>query len=184
MEDKKIKQNSNKNISWPIKILVLAVFISFFFSVLAELVLGNTGVTISCIILAVLIVISIITDIIGTAVMSAEIGPFRAMAAKKIRGSVQSIWLISNADKVDSILSDVVGDICAIISGACGTAIVMKIVSEAGSWGAILVAASVTAVISGLTIFFKAICKKYAIKNANKVIIITGKFMSLFTRNK
>ena len=45
-------------------------------------------------------------------------------------------------------------------------------------------ASVVSAVIAGLTIFGKAIFKRYSMENCNKVILILGKCLSIFSRNK
>ena len=66
--------------------------------------------------LIVLISIGIITDIIGTAVTSADERPFIAMASKKINGAKQALRLIRKAERVSSILNDVAGDIVGVVA--------------------------------------------------------------------
>ena len=39
-------------------------------------------------------------------------------------------YLVKNADKVSSVLNDVIGDVCGILSGAAGASIVVLIVKE------------------------------------------------------
>ena len=83
---------------------------------------------ISFIVVIIIILISIIFDIIGTAVTAADETPFHAMASRKLYGAKQAIKLIRNADKVSNFCNDVVGDICGVISGAASSYIIIEIV--------------------------------------------------------
>lgn len=120
---------------------------------------------------------------IGLAVASSNIEHFTAMAARKVKGSKQAIGLVKNADKVSSVLNDVVGDVCGILSGAAGASIVTKIIIDnPGNFMAILIPSLIAAIIAGLTIFGKAIFKKVAIKHANAITLQFAKFINFFTR--
>ena len=120
---------------------------------------------------------------VGLAVASSNIEHFTAMAARKVKGSKQAISLIKNADKVSSVLNDVVGDVCGILSGAAGASIVAKIaIDNAGNCMAILIPSLIAAIIAGLTIFGKAIFKKIAIRHANPITLTFAKFINFFTR--
>ena len=154
---------------------------SLSFSILSEFALSGAGIAIAIVVIVVFIMIAILTDMIGVAVTAASIEPFRAMAAKKVRGAKESIKLIQNADRVSSVISDVVGDICGILSGAAGATVAASIIfSPSSSFIEILIASLVSAVIASLTIFGKAFCKKYAISHSEKIVLILGKFVSLF----
>ena len=119
---------------------------------------------------------------LGLAVASANIEHFTAMAARKVKGSKQAISLIKNADRVSSVLNDVIGDVCGILSGAAGASIVAKIAMDnAGDFMAILIPSLIAAIIAGLTIFGKAILKKIAIKYANSITLHFAKFLNFFT---
>ena len=76
-----------------------------------------TGVSVA---LIVLISIGVITDVIGTAVTSADEQPFIAMASNRIRGAKQALQLIRKAERVSSLLNDVVGDIVGVVRGSAG----------------------------------------------------------------
>ncbi|MEG1500262.1 MAG: hypothetical protein RR400_04285, partial [Clostridia bacterium] len=124
-----------------------------------------------------------LTDMIGVAVAVCPIEPFRAMAARKVRGAKESIFLVQNAEKVSSLLNDVVGDVCGIISGAIGASIVSKIIFDANSDSlTIIIAATISALIAGVTVFGKAIGKNYAIKSSTTIVGRVGKFLSIFTK--
>ena len=120
---------------------------------------------------------------IGLAVASANLEHFTAMAARKVKGSKQAISLVKSADKVSSILNDVVGDVCGILSGAAGASIVAKIaIDNSGAFLAILVPSLIAAIIAGLTIAGKSAFKAVAIKHANQITLGFAKFVNLFTR--
>ncbi len=185
-----IKQVANKLVKkkkqswwiWPVKILVITLFLSLAFSVLSELVLGSVGIAVSIVIILALWILGVVSDMIGVAAASASIEPFNAMASRKVRGAREAKFLVKNAEKVSSICNDVVGDICGILSGAAGAAIAVKLTMGIVGSIQILIAASVSAIIAGLTIFGKAVMKKVAIDNSTKVILSVGKFLSLFTK--
>ena len=135
MEMDQTKKNKNTNIfkeyfRWPLIVLVVSLFLSFSFSFFSELTLNNANIIIAIVVILVFMFISIITDAIGVAVTAAVEVPFRAMASKKIKGAKESIILINNADKVASIVADILGDICGILSGAAGAVVTTKLISN------------------------------------------------------
>lgn len=177
------KQKNKDYILWPIKILILALIFSLCFSLLSEVALSNASIIIAVIVILVFVALGILFDVIGLAVASANIRHFTAMAARKVKGSKQAISLVKNAGKVSSICNDVIGDVCGILAGAAGASIIAKIVIESDkSFLSILIPALVSAIIAGLTIFGKAIFKRYAINNANKITLHFAKFINFFTR--
>lgn len=176
-------EKSKKIWIWPIKILLLAIFLSFIFSLISELALTNASIIIAIIVIVLFVAIAVIFDMIGLAVASAKIEPFTAMASRKVKGSKQAIALIQNADKVSAILNDVVGDVCGILSGAAGASIVAKIVIDSnGEFKIILIASLISAIIAGLTIFGKAMLKRVAINHSTGITLFLAKFLNFFTR--
>ena len=119
---------------------------------------------------------------IGLAVASSSLEPFTAMAARKVKGSKQAIHLHKNADKVSSLCSDVVGDVCGILAGAAGASIVTKIAITSTGFMPILISSIVSSIIAGLTIFGKASLKRYAIDHANDITLKLAKVLNVFTR--
>ncbi len=180
-KNKTVKKQSHSQIIWSLKVLILSFALSMCFGVLSEFFLSGTGVIIAVLVIVVFMSISIMTDMIGVAVTAADIQPFRAMASKKIRGAKEAIKLIKNADKFTSIIADVVGDVCGILSGAAGASIIMKIAIDSESALGIIIASLVSAVIASMTIFGKSLGKKYAMKNCNKIMLVVGKVLSWFT---
>lgn len=183
--NKALKKKQQKWWVWPIKILVIAVFLSLSFSVLSELLLSSVGIVVSVLVIVLLLVVGIVSDMIGVASTACSLEPFAAMRSRKVKGAKVAMTLVKNSEKVSSICNDVVGDICGILSGAAGASITVKFISEnMGNSIQILIAGAVSAIIAGLTIFGKAVCKKYAIDNSTKIILGVGKCLSIFSRKK
>ena len=166
---------------WPLIVLVLSFCLSLVFGVASELALSGAGIAVSIVVIVVFLVLSIFADMVGVAVTAADLYPFRAMASKKVRGSKEAIKLINNADKVASVCADVIGDICGILSGAAGATVTIALINDSMSnFVTIVIASLVSAVIAALTIFGKAMCKKYSMKHAEKIILLIGKCLSIF----
>ena len=88
---------------WPLIVLVVSLLLSFSFSFFSELALNGANLIIAIGVIVAFVLISIVTDAVGVAVTAAEEVSFRAMAAKKVKGSKEGIILINNADKSGSI---------------------------------------------------------------------------------
>ncbi len=125
-----------------------------------------------------IIAVGIVFDMIGMAVTAAEETPFHSMASRKVRGARNSILLLRNASRVSSICNDVVGDICSVVSGTAGAAIVFRMFggeSEA-AWVETLMGGAIAA----LTVGGKAFGKNYGIRNSNYIIFQVGRLFSFF----
>ena len=118
-------------------------------------------------------VTSIIFDMVGTAVLTAEEKNFHARASKKIKGAKESITLLKNASVVASFCNDVVGDVCGIVSGGLGTTLAITIATK-DNLNIILLTTILAAFISALTVGGKAIGKEIANKNSTKIVHIVG----------
>lgn len=172
---------------WPLIVLFLSFILSMAFGVLSEIALNNASVIISVVVILIFLFISIITDMIGVAITAADMRYFRAMASKKVRGAKEAIMLKKHADRVASIFADILGDICGILSGAAGTTITLALLNDKMSTiVSIVIASLVSAVIAALIISGKAFMKRYSMVHSEKIILIVGKFLSIFNfkRNK
>ncbi len=176
------KNSRSKNWIWPLTVFIMAVIISLSFSMLSEWALSKASVIVAVIVIVVFIVISIIFDMLGLAVASCNVEDFHAMAARKVKGSKQALSMVKNADKVSSVCNDVIGDVCGILSGAAGAALITKIALQAGSFMEIFVPSLVAAIIAGFTIGGKAIFKRVAINHATGITLNFAKFINFFTR--
>ncbi len=179
-KDKLKKEKRDK--SWIITITAISFMISFVMSFISELIIPNAAITISIFLVLVFIFIGIIFDIVGLSANTADPKIFHSMATKKVKGSKKAIELIKNKDKVSSLLNDVIGDICGVVSGSCGLAISINLASMFG-FNKIITTIIVTSIISSLTIGGKAFGKTIAINNANEIIFDFAKILNIFSKN-
>ncbi len=166
--------------SWILTTVLLTFFLSVSITVLTTSLLGNVAITIAFFILLCIVSLGVIFDILGIAVTTASESPFHAMASNRVRGAIQSIRLIRNAEKVSNFCNDVVGDICGIISGATGSFIATQLVLKF-SFSALLTSLMVTGTVSAITVGGKALGKTLAINQCNQFVFYIGKFLSLFS---
>jgi len=178
-EEEKHKKSRRKN-AWPIIVLLLTLALSFIFSLTCELVMGNAPLAVAYILIIFIILLSVIFDMIGTAAASCDIQPFLSMSARKVKGAKTAVKLVKNAEKVSSVCADIIGDICGIISGACGAAIVLKQFADGTS---IFISVLFSALIAAFTVFGKSLGKSYAMTNSNKIIYAVARVLSVFKKN-
>lgn len=179
----KPKQKPKKKIYlWPLKVFFITLILALAFSVISEFAMTGANIVIAVLVLLFLITISIVFDVIGVAFASCDPGPINSMASRKIKGAKMSLKLLRGADKVSSICSDVIGDICGIISGACGAAISLRIISETEDYMFILIAIAVSALIAAVTVSGKALFKKAAFNNRERIVMTVGKVLSAFSK--
>lgn len=179
---RKTKKKSNGTVLWIFKILILTLFVSFTISLASEYIVSTSHIIIAYLLIAIILFISIFFDIIAVAATSCDEEPFHALSARKDKAGKVAVILAKNAARVSSICSDVVGDICGIVSGACCATIVARQFFS-GNETSIFISVAFSSVLAALTIVGKSLSKNFAIKNANKVILSIAKLLSLFTRN-
>ena len=130
-----------------------------------------------------LIFVSVAFDIIGVAVAASNIKPFLELKRRgENRGVEKAMSLVKNADRVSSICTDVVGDICSIVSGASGVAISIILISELPSVSGAVLSTFVSSIIASLTVLGKALGKNFALTSSTKILIFVGKCLSIFSR--
>ncbi len=182
-EKKPVKKEKSKYL-WAIEIGVLSLFLSLMFSVLSEYLLSGANLIIVVFVVVILLFLNVFFDMIGLAFASCPIEPLYSMASRKIKGSKVAIALVKNADKVCSICSDVIGDICGILCGAAGVTIAVVITGSLTGAAEIVIGAVVSSVIAGLTILFKAFCKNVAINKPISIVMGVSRVLSIFSRKK
>lgn len=180
---KKIDKKTRKflDISWVLKVTLIAFFISLVFSFLTEGIVPNLNIFMGIIVLFLIIFIGVIFDMIGVSVTAADIKPFNSMASKKVKGSKTSIWLIKNAEKVSAFCNDVIGDVCGIISGSVGI-LIANVISKKIGVDLSLITLVLTSIIAGLTIGGKALGKSYAINKSDVIVFKFAKFIRMFKK--
>ena len=176
---KKEKARQSKQ-KWILTVVCLSFGLSVVMSFVTSLFVESAGLLVALLSLIALVMIGIITDVIGTAVTSADEQPFIAMASKRILGAKQALQLIRKAERVSSILNDVVGDIVGIISGSAGSVIAVYLVSL-GLKSAIAYML-ITAFTSAFMIGGKAYGKGLAIANSDRIVLTVGRVMAVFEK--
>ncbi len=171
-----------KKDNWILKAFLITFFIALIFSSASNLLISKFNNSILLIIIAlVFILIGIIFDIIGTAVLTGNEATFHAKSSKKIKGSKEGVYLIKNANRISSICNDVIGDICGIVSGSVAAMLAINI-SIKYNISVVLTTLIISSIISSLTVGGKAIGKKYAIKNSDSIIFIVAKLLNKFKK--
>lgn len=171
-----------KKDNWILKAFLITFFIALIFSSASNLLISKFNNSILLIIIAlVFILIGIIFDIIGTAVLTGNEATFHAKSSKKIKGSKEGVYLIKNANRISSICNDVIGDICGIVSGSVAAMLAINI-SIKYNISVVITTLIISSIISSLTVGGKAIGKKYAIKNSDSIIFIVAKLLNKFKK--
>lgn len=128
-------------------------------------------------ILLAIIMLGVLFDVIGVATTAASEVPYHAMAADKVVGAKQAMWVVRNAASLATLCNDMIGDIAGTLSGAVGTSIAFAISRETNFWNQ---ASWITLVVSGvaaLTVGGKALGKNLAIQKANDIVYWVGKII-------
>ena len=170
-KQKKTKKHSN--VRWIVTIFFVAVLISSAISFLSSSVMEDAGIVEAFVVLLLIVLIGILFDIVGVAVMFAGEKPFHSMAAKKVPGAAEALMLLRNAEKVSSICNDVVGDVCGVVSGSASAIIAVKAFSSISSNTVSQLIMSAT--VAGVTIAGKAIGKNLAMRKSTQIVHIVSK---------
>jgi CBS domain containing-hemolysin-like protein len=166
--------------SKPIHAIKIA-FMTFVISLVISYLSGfSMELWLSITILFLVILVGVGFDVIGTAVTAAEEMPLHAMAADKVHGSREAIYLIRHADRVANFCNDVVGDIAGTVSGGIVAGIVIQVINQTHP-AVDLINATAIALIAALTVGGKSFGKSYAIHQANAIVFFVGKVLS-FTK--
>lgn len=177
-EDRKQKKTEKtpSHARWVIRVFLIAVALSAAMSLCSGAVLEDAGYVVATLILLLFIALGILFDIIGVAVTAANPKPFNSMAAHRVKGAKEALYLIRNAEKVASFCNDVVGDICGIVSGSTAAVIVTQLQRDL-STHSVLLSIGITALISGITIGGKALGKTVAINDCTNVVYRVARVM-------
>ncbi len=170
-----------KTKKWIINIFILTFFISIVFNLFTNVVITSLNIYFSIIILIFMILIGVVFDIIGVAILADKESHHHARATKKAKGAKTSVFLLKNADKVSNVCNDVIGDISGIISGGIGALVALTLHSKFNV-NIILINLLIGSFIASLTVGLKAIGKTIAIKHSKKIVEIIGKLFDRFIK--
>ena len=179
--NKKEKAKSSRQ-KWVLTVVCLSFGLSVVMSFVTSVFVESAGLFVALLSLILLVLLGIITDVIGTAVTSADEQPFISMASKRIPGAKQALRLVRKAERVSSVLNDVVGDIVGIISGSAGSVIAVYLVSL-GLKSAVA-SMLITAFTSAFMIGGKAYGKGLAIEYSNRIVLLVGRAAAVFETKK
>lgn len=168
---------------WGISVLFFSFALTVLFSFLTEISVKDSPVYVCVIVLFVLLVLNICCDLLANAIISCSPEAFHAMASNKIKGAKRAVTFCRNASKLSSVFADVIGDICGIVSGAAGTALVVHVALSGGTVQ-LIASIAVSAVIGALTVGGKAIFKHFAIKYNKQIVFGFARFTTFFKREK
>ena len=185
---RKVKRKKQKRrvpawLVWGLGVLVLSFALTVLFSFLTEVSVKGSPLYVCIIVLVVLLIVNIVCDVLANAIISCNPEAFHAMASKKIKGAKRAVSFCRNATKLSSIFADVIGDICGIVSGAAGTALIVHF-SVSGTVYELIASIGVSAVIGALTVGGKAIFKHFAIKYNKQIVFGFAKFTTVFKKEK
>ncbi len=182
IKQSKQKEKSKKemfDMKWVLFIVGISFTLSIIMSLISQAIIPHLNILLGILVTLIFVFIGILFDIIGVSVTSADENVFHSMSSRKVFGANRAVNFKKNSEKVSSFCCDVVGDICGIISGACGGTIAL-LISNSFNYSLIVVGLLVTATIASLTIGGKAIGKSIAINNSNIILFRFAKFISYF----
>ena len=165
------------NTAWVGLITVISFALSVVMSYISNEALASAGTILSFAVLLLFIALGIVFDMIGVASTSATEKEFHSMAAHRVRGAREAVWMVRNAEKVSSICNDVVGDICGVVSGSASATIAALILRQVDVGWPRGVSLVMSALVAGLTVGGKAIGKTFAVNSCTQIVHMVGKVL-------
>ena len=161
-----------------IKITLFTFIGAVICSFISQITTSKSDIIISIMLLSFMILISIIFDGIGLSVASCSEEKMVKYARYTKEYDI-ALRLIRNAEKVNNICADVIGDMSGILSGACGASIVIELnLSGQGShWATIII----SSIIAAVTVGGKASLKKIAVKNSAEFVFMSARMIGIFS---
>lgn len=172
-----------KKDNWILKAFLMTFFIALFFSSVSNIIISKFNYLALIIFSILFILIGIIFDVVGTAVLTADERVFHAKSSQKIKGAKESVYLIKNSSRIATICNDVIGDICGIVSGSIG-AMLSIFLADVSGINVVYTTLLISSLISSLTVGGKAIGKKIATEKNEKIVSNVGTLLSVFIRGK
>ena len=172
-KNKKNPQKKSGTLRWIVTIFFITIGISALISFLSSTVLEGVGIAVAFAVLLLIVLVGILFDIIGVAVISASEKPFHSMASKKVSGAMEALALLRNAEKASSFCNDVVGDICGVVSGSASAIIAVQAFASINSNTVSQLIMS--ALVAGLTIAGKAFGKNFAMQKSTQIVFLVSR---------
>ena len=160
---------------WPIKIFFITFSLSLFFSITSESILKNSNLIMAIFLIVFLFFAGTIFDIIGVASAACTIEKYKKIC-KDQKYALIGIYIINHADKISSFCCDIVGDMCGILSGSAGAAIVLKL-SISGNSLQIIVSSLISSAIASIIVWLKSLGKLFAVQKSSVVVYMCNKIV-------
>lgn len=138
-------------------------------------ILQEVGPLTAAFIVLATIAVAILADILAIAATVGDDAPLNAMASDRVPGAKEALILVRNAGRVNSIFSDVVGDVAGTMTGVLATPIIYGIREAYPTVPSSVASMLVIGVIAFLTIGGKAAEKAFAVKASTSIILGVGK---------
>ncbi len=177
-----LKTKPRTNRLWLVQIFFTSLCLSVLFALISELTLSHASLALALFLITLLVGTSVLFDLIGVAITACNIKPLLELQQKGVRGASVAVKLVKNADKVSCVCSDVIGDICSILSGAGGVAISVIIINLLPNFSNILLSIIISSVIASLTILGKAIGKSYALNDPVSIVMAVSRALMVVYR--
>ncbi|WP_156290838.1 hypothetical protein [Oceanobacillus salinisoli] len=178
-----MKSQIKRSIKFSFSIAVITFVLAAIFSVVSSSILSGVVWITGLFIVFLIVFVGVVFDMLGIAATAADETPFHAMAAEKISGAKEAVYIVRNADRFASFCNDVIGDISGIVSGTASAIVVLQIASllnqAEGSPGQLALSTLLTSIVAALTVGGKAIGKTLAINSSTKIIFFAGKMVSI-----
>ena len=178
----KKRNNNNRHFIQGLGLGFFAFLLSFILNVSFEELAQGISVYLSIPLFLLVIVFGILTDGIGVASTKADEKAILSMASRKVAGARESLWFVRNAPRVSSVFNDVIGDVCATLSGALAVAMIYKVRSLFPTVDLVWLTSLGVGIVSALGIGGKALFKPFALKLAEEMVLVLGKASYLMRR--
>lgn len=172
-----------KKNNWIYKVIIMTFIFSIIFNGISNSIIYNANIYIILITLIFIIVISILFDMIGTAVLTSNKRALHSMASKKIKGAKEALIIKKYEVEISNLCLDVLGDICGVLSGSLGALLAVNLINKFNLPSTITIVL-VGAFISSVIVGGKALFKKVAIKEGDNVVMNLGKIYHFFRIKK
>lgn len=154
---------------------LMGFFLAVVFSGPVGNILQDVGPVTAGLIVIGTIAVAIVADIVAIATTVGDDAPLNAMASDRVPGAKEALVLVRNASRVNSIFSDVVGDVAGTMTGVLATPIIYGIREAYPTVPSSVASMLVIGIITFLTIGGKAAEKAFAVKTSTRIILAIGK---------
>lgn len=167
--------STRSNLRNAFSIGLIAFAVGAVFSGPVGTILQEVGPLTAALIIAGTIAVAILADILAIAATVGDDAPLNAMASDRVPGAKEALILVRNASRVNSLFSDVIGDVAGTMSGVVATPIIYGIREAYPGIPSSVASMLVIGLISFFTIGGKALEKSFAVKASTQIILGVGK---------